>query len=68
MSERGKGARLESKSNSRSSRAALQFPVGRIHRLLRKGNCSDSVGGGAPVCLGAALEHLNAPVGLKCSS
>jgi len=23
---------------SRSSRAGLQFPVGRIHRLLRKGN------------------------------
>lgn len=27
-----------SKSTSRSSKAGLQFPVGRIHRLLRKGN------------------------------
>ena len=28
------------KAQSRSAKAGLQFPVGRIHRLLRKGNCS----------------------------
>lgn len=28
--------------------AGLQFPVGRIHRLLRKGNYSPRVGAGAP--------------------
>jgi len=28
---------VKAKAKSRSSRAGLQFPVGRIHRLLRKG-------------------------------
>jgi hypothetical protein len=37
MSGRGKGGKVKSKAKSRSSRAGLQFPVGRIHRLLRKG-------------------------------
>ena len=38
MSGRGKGGKAKSggKSKSRSNRAGLQFPVGRIHRLLRK--------------------------------
>ena len=36
---RGKGGKAKSgaKAKSRSSRAGLQFPVGRLHRLLRKG-------------------------------
>jgi len=38
----------ESKSQSRSSKAGLQFPVGRIHRLLKKGNYAQRVGAGAP--------------------
>ena len=37
MSGRGKGGKVKGKSKTRSSRAGLQFPVGRIHRLLRKG-------------------------------
>ena len=37
MSGRGKGGKAKAKAKSRSSRAGLQFPVGRIHRLLRKG-------------------------------
>jgi histone H2A len=41
MSARGKGGKVKSKAKSRSSRAGLQFPVGRIHRLLRKGNYSE---------------------------
>ncbi|KAJ7663989.1 histone-fold-containing protein [Mycena polygramma] len=32
------------KSQSRSSKAGLQFPVGRIHRLLKKGNYAQRVG------------------------
>uniref|UniRef100_A0A914RDY6 Histone H2A n=1 Tax=Panagrolaimus davidi TaxID=227884 RepID=A0A914RDY6_9BILA len=40
---------------TRSSRAGLQFPVGRIHRLLRKGHYAERVGGGAPVYLAAIL-------------
>lgn len=33
---------------SRSARAGLQFPVGRIHRMLKKGNYAQRVGAGAP--------------------
>ena len=46
MSGRGKGKAKGTKSKSRSSRAGLQFPVGRIHRLLRKGNYAERVGAG----------------------
>ena len=41
MSGRGKGGKVKGKAKSRSSRAGLQFPVGRIHRLLRKGNYAE---------------------------
>ena len=37
MSGRGKGTKKNVKSVSRSSRAGLQFPVGRVHRFLKKG-------------------------------
>ena len=43
----GKGG-ADAKSISRSSKAGLQFPVGRIHRLLKKGNYAQRVGAGAP--------------------
>lgn len=36
------------KSQSRSAKAGLQFPVGRVHRLLKKGNYAQRVGAGAP--------------------
>ena len=58
----GKGGKVKGKSKSRSSRAGLQFPVGRIHRLLRKGNYAERVGAGAPVYLAAVLEYLAAEV------
>ncbi|KAJ3367499.1 histone H2A [Allomyces arbusculus] len=47
---------------SRSSKAGLQFPVGRIHRMLRKGNYAQRVGAGAPVYLAAVLEYLTAEI------
>merc|ERR1712080_314297 len=43
MSGRGKGGKVKNKSKSRSSRAGLQFPAGRIHRLLRKGNYANEL-------------------------
>lgn len=47
MSGRGKGGKAKTgKQKTRSSRAGLQFPVGRIHRLLRKGNYAERVGAG----------------------
>nr|CAX76713.1 Histone H2A [Schistosoma japonicum] len=36
MSGRGKGGKTRARAKSRSARAGLQFPVGRVHRLLRK--------------------------------
>lgn len=54
--------KAKGKSKTRSNRAGLQFPVGRIHRLLRKGNYAERVGGGAPVYLAAVLEYLAAEV------
>ena len=62
MSGRGKGKAKGTKSKTRSSRAGLQFPVGRIHRLLRKGNYAERVGAGAPVYLAAVLEYLSAEI------
>jgi histone H2A len=52
----------EKGSQSRSAKAGLQFPVGRIHRLLRKGNYAQRVGAGAPVYLAAVLEYLAAEI------
>jgi histone H2A len=62
MSGRGKGGKVKGKAKSRSSRAGLQFPVGRIHRLLRKGNYAERVGAGAPVYMAAVMEYLAAEV------
>ncbi|XP_061506228.1 uncharacterized protein LOC133392081 [Anopheles gambiae] len=56
------GGKVKGKAKSRSNRAGLQFPVGRIHRLLRKGNYAERVGAGAPVYLAAVMEYLAAEV------
>ncbi|XP_069491726.1 histone H2A-like [Ambystoma mexicanum] len=63
MSGRGKKA-VKGKvgQKTRSSRAGLQFPVGRIHRLLKKGHYTDRIGSGASVYLAAVLEYLTAEV------
>lgn len=42
------GADASGKSQSRSAKAGLQFPVGRVHRLLKRGNYAQRVGAGAP--------------------
>uniref|UniRef100_UPI00358ED9F3 late histone H2A.L3-like n=1 Tax=Myxine glutinosa TaxID=7769 RepID=UPI00358ED9F3 len=56
---RGKGGgKTRVKAKSRSSRAGLQFPVGRVHRHLRKGNYAKRIGAGASVYLAAVLEYL----------
>ena len=62
MPGRSKGKAKGTKSKSRSSRAGLQFPVGRIHRLLRKGNYAERVDAGAPVYLAAVLAYLSAEI------
>ncbi|XP_052435844.1 histone H2A, sperm-like [Carassius gibelio] len=65
MPVRGKKlvAAPKSKSSvSRSMRAGLQFPVGRVARLLRKGNYAPRIGSGASVYLTAVIEYLCAEV------
>ena len=56
------GDKSKATARSRSSKAGLQFPVGRVHRLLRKGNYAKRVGAGAPVYLAAVLEYLAAEI------
>ncbi|KDP20823.1 hypothetical protein JCGZ_21294 [Jatropha curcas] len=64
MAGRGKslGSATAKKSASRSSKAGLQFPVGRIARFLKHGKYAERVGAGAPVYLAAVLEYLAAEV------
>merc|ERR1711959_651414 len=58
----GKASGAKSSAQSRSSKAGLAFPVGRVHRLSRKGNYAQRVGAGAPVYLAAVLEYLAAEI------
>ena len=58
----GKAGTTEKASTSRSARAGLTFPVGRVHRLLRRGNYAQRIGSGAPVYLTAVLEYLTAEI------
>ncbi|KAI3937774.1 hypothetical protein MKW92_025398 [Papaver armeniacum] len=61
----GKGGRKggdRKKAVTKSVKAGLQFPVGRITRLLKKGRYAQRLGSGAPVYLAAVLEYLAAEV------
>ncbi|XP_005504728.1 histone H2A-beta, sperm [Columba livia] len=67
MSGRGKkhaaagkpGAALK---KNKSARAGLQFPVGRIYGLLKRGNYTDRISLGAAIYLTAVLEYLTAEI------
>lgn len=63
----GKGKAISGKnkkvSTTRSAKAGLQFPVGRIHRYLKKFiNSHNRVGATAAVYTAAILEYLTAEV------
>ncbi|XP_060089807.1 histone H2A-beta, sperm-like [Heteronotia binoei] len=47
---------------TRSDRAGIQFPVGRVHRFLRRGQYAERIGVGAAVYLSAVLEYLTAEI------
>ncbi|XP_053890385.1 core histone macro-H2A.2 isoform X2 [Malaclemys terrapin pileata] len=47
---------------SRSSRAGVIFPVGRMMRYLRKGTYKYRIGVGAPVYMAAVIEYLAAEI------
>ncbi|XP_009556210.2 histone H2A-beta, sperm [Cuculus canorus] len=67
MSGRGKKPALTGKygavqKKNKSHKAGLQFPVGRIYRLLRNGNYTNRVSPGAAIYLAAVLEYLSAEI------
>lgn len=57
MSGRGKGksGAAHKKAVSRSAKAGLQFPVGRIARFLKKGKYSERIGAGMLIII---LSHI----------
>ena len=61
MVKGGRGG-SKKKATSRSAKAGLQFPVGRIHRYLKLGCYASRIGTGAPVYLAAVLEYMAAEV------
>ncbi|PKU43789.1 histone h2a- sperm-like [Limosa lapponica baueri] len=64
MSEHGKKTTklLLVPKKSKSAKAGLQFPVGRIYRLLKSGNYADRISPGAAIYLAAVLEYLSVEV------
>ena len=59
----GKGsAGRGGKQASRSSKAGLQFPVGRIARYMRNQRVAARIGAGAPVYMAAVMEYLVAEI------
>ena len=64
MAGKGKGGRGKSevKAQSRSSRAGITFPVGRMARYMRDMKVADRIGAGAPVYLAAVIEYLTAEI------
>ena len=58
----GRGKDAGTKVVSKSVKAGLQFPVGRIARFMKEGKYAERVGAGAPVYMSAVLEYLAAEV------
>ena len=49
---------MDKQAKSRSTRAGIVFPVGRIHRHLKEGRYSERISSDAPVYLAAVLESV----------
>ena len=66
MSGKGKGGRGKKvsagKGSSRSAKAGITFPVGRLARYLKKGRYAKNVGATAPVYMAAVLEYVVAEI------
>ena len=62
MTGRENGAKSKQVKRSCSSRAGLQFPVARMHRLLKKGKYANRIGTGSAVYVAAVLEYLTAEI------
>ena len=60
---KGKGGRgNKGKATSRSAKAGLQFPVGRVARYMKNMRVAPRIGAGAPVYLAAVMEYLAAEI------
>ena len=65
MSGKGKSGgrgKKSAKSTSRSAKAGLQFPVGRVARYMRAQRIAPRLGNGAPVYMASVLEYLCAEI------
>ncbi|XP_013781896.1 core histone macro-H2A.1-like [Limulus polyphemus] len=58
----GRVMKKRNKITSRSVKAGVLFPVGRMHRYLRRGTHHLRIGDRAPVYLAAVIEYLTAEV------
>lgn len=54
----GRSGKKKMSKLSRSSRAGVIFPVGRMMRYLKKGTYKYRIGVGAPVYMAAVIEYL----------
>ncbi|XP_029638788.1 core histone macro-H2A.1 isoform X5 [Octopus sinensis] len=57
-----RGIRKKQKAVSRSAKAGVLFPVGRMQRYLKKGTHNFRIGAGAPVYMAAVIEYLAAEI------
>ena len=64
MSSNTSGASTKStaQSGTRAQKAGLNFPVGRIHRMLKANKFANRIGVGAPVYMAAVLEYISAEI------
>lgn len=63
-----RGGKKKATKLSRSARAGVIFPVGRMMRYLRTGTHKYRIGMGAPVYMAAVIEYLAGRVALHDSS
>jgi histone H2A len=61
-SGRGGASRKKKSPESRTKRAGITFPVGRIQRQLKQGRYAPRLATGTPVYMAAVLEYLVAEV------
>ena len=53
-----RGIRKKQKAVSRSAKAGVLFPVGRMQRYLKKDTHNFRISAGAPVYMAAVIEYL----------